>query len=299
MNVKMISCCCVVFASCLFSSASAANYIGVILEGYEKDCIVQSEGATYNCGESRRLYAGDKVIKKPSVKALQVKWAPYAGGREQDQTTLLVIFEPPKDKKGILQGVREVLGLLKTGHSVSVGATRGRRGVDVPQPGNNATLIPGYRTTFVWESDGGEFIVFHDAKGTEVYKKDLRGASSVSISPEEIGMKPGRLYTWSVSGTGSNKPLSVLRLLANDAAQQIAADVEQINKEAISAVERALKKATYLQFVSDAYPSDMDLYWLSYLILEELGDKGVPGEEDKALVDKLKGNYLRHVRQTM
>lgn len=296
MNVKMISCCCVVFASCLFSSASAANYIGVILEGYEKDCVVQSGEASYDCEGSRRLYAGDKVIKKPSVKALQIKWAPYARGREQDQTTLLVIFEPPKDKRGILQGAREVMGLLKTGHSLSVGATRGLLGVDVPQPGNRATLIPGYRTTFVWESDGGQYIVFHDARGTEVCKKDLRGASSVSISPEEIGMKSGQLYTWSVSGTRSNKPLSVLRLLASDAAQQITADLEQINKEAISAVERALKKATYLQFVSDAYPSDIDVYWLSYLILEELRDKGVPGEEDKVLVDELKRNYLRHVR---
>lgn len=111
-------------------------------------------------------------------------------------------------------------------------------------------------------------------------------------------MKSGGLYTWSFSGTRSNRPLSV-RLLANDAAQQITADLEQINKEAISAVERALKKAAYLQFISDAYPNDIDLYWLSSLILEEIGEREVPEDEDKALVDELKRNYLRHAWETM
>ena len=298
MNVKMISCCFVFCMVWLFSSASAATYIGIILEGYEKDCKVQSGGATYDCEESRRLYAGDRVLKKPSIKSLRIKWAPYARGQEQDQTTLMAIFEPPQDKKHILLSLKEVLGLLKTGHTAYVGATRARQRVDVPQPGNNATLIPGYRTRFVWKTDDGEYIAFKDANGTEVYKKDLGGGSHAIIAPEEIGMKSGEIYTWGAGEPGSNRRLS-LRLLANDAAQQILADLEAINKEGIGTFQKALKKAVYLQFISDAYPSDIDLYWLSYFILEKIEEIGVPEDEDRALVDELERNYFRHVRQTM
>jgi hypothetical protein len=115
------------FAFGMISIASAGNYIGIILEGYQKDCVVESDGEKYDCKESRnrRLYAGDKVTKKPDIKVLKIKWAPYASGKELDATSLLVVFEPPKDKKGIVLAVKEFLGLVKTGHTVSVGATKG------------------------------------------------------------------------------------------------------------------------------------------------------------------------------
>ena len=298
MKGKLISCHCLLFSLLLFSSASAANYVGIILEGFEQDCTVQNAKGSCDCGESRQLYAGDKVIKKPSVKHLKIKWAPYSRGIEQDETTLTVVFEPPKDRKTIVQDIEELLGLLRTGHSVSVGATRSLRRIEAQQPYDNATLISTQKSRFVWEGDTGEYIVFKDGIGVEVYRRKLQaGTSSVSISPEEIGMRPGVAYTWSIIGTRSNRPLSV-RMLPSDIERQITADLRQIDIEPITATERALRKAAYLQFMSDAYPDDIDLYWLSHLILEEIGVEGI-GEDDKTLIDELKTNYLRHVKQTM
>jgi hypothetical protein len=298
MKAVVVAGCCVFCTLCLFSRASADNYIGIILEGYQRDCIVQSRGEEYDCRESRQLYAGDKVIKKPDIKALKIKWAPYASGKELNKTSLLVIFEPPNDKKGIVQGVRDMLGLAKTGHTISVGATRGGADMVIPQPGNNATLISGQKSTFAWESEGGKYIVFKDSKGAEVFKKDLKGEPVLQLSPEEIGMKPGEAYTWNITGTRTNREFRV-RVLPQDVAQQVTGDLREIEQEPIGTVEKVLRKAVYLQFMSDAYPQDIDLYWFSYRLLEGIKDERILKEDDKVLLSDLKRNYLRHVRDSM
>jgi hypothetical protein len=298
MKAMAVAGCGVFFTLCVFSRASAENYIGIILEGFQKNCTVQSRGEDYDCRESRQLYAGDKVIKKPDIKALKIKWAPYASGKVLDKTSLLVIFEPPKDKKGIVQGVRDMLGLAKTGHTISVGATRGGAEIVIPQPGNNATLISGQKSTFAWESEGGKYIVFKDSKGTEVFKKELGGEPVLQLSPEEIGMKPGEVYTWNIAGTRTHREFRV-RVLPHDVAQQVTSDLREIEQQPISIVEKKFRKAVYLQFMSDAYPQDIDLYWLSYRLLEGIKDEGILKEDDKILLGDLKRNYLRHVRENI
>ncbi len=287
------------FLSCLVPAVSAENYIGIILDGYQRDCVVQSRGEDYDCKECRQLYAGDKIIKKPDIKALKIKWAPYARGKQLDTRSLVVVFEPPKDKKGILQGIKEILGLVKTGHSVSVGATRGRSSeLRVPQPGNNATIISGQNITFAWESGSGKYIVFKDSKGTEVFKKELKGESFIQLPAEEITMKPAEIYTWNISGARNNKQFKI-RLLSDEIAQQVTADLKEIEKKGISSAEKEIRKAAYLQFMSDAYPQDIDLYWLSYSLLEGIKDESISKKDDKVLLDELKKNYVRHVRETM
>lgn len=299
MKTLWVTGCIVVFAFCMSSTASAESYIGILLDGYQKDCIVQSRGEDYDCKESRQLYAGDKVTKKPAVKSLKIKWAPYASGKELDATSLMVVFEPPKDKKGILQGVKEVLGLVKTGHTVFVGATRA--GSDeplAPQPGNNATVLSGQNITFAWESGSGKHIIFKDSKGVEVFKKELKGEASIQLSPDEIGMKAGETYTWFISGSRSNRLSNVL-LLPQDVSNQITDDLNQIDKEVVGNMEKTIRKAVYLQFMSDAYPREIDLYWLSYRLLKGMQKENALKKEDMSLLEELKNNYLRHVRETM
>ena len=280
------------------SPVSSENYIGIILDGYQNDCLVTSRGEDYACKENMQLYTGDMVIKKPDVKTLKVKWAPYAGGKQLDLTSMIVTFEPPKNKKGFLSKVKEFLGLMKTGHTKYVGATREITELLIPQPGNNATLISGQKTTFSWESDEGKYIIFKNDIGLELFKKDLNRESSIQLSPEEIGMKTGMVYVWNIRGIKGNKPFKI-RLLAQDTAQQVTGDLMQIDKEPISNFEKILKKAIYLQFISDAYPNEMDLYWLSYLFLDQIKDETVLARDDKVILDELKKNYLRHVRESM
>ena len=294
-NIKVVS--AVVFFVLLsllgIPISYAENYIGIILDGYEKDCIVSRNGRDYDCMTSRRLYAGDKVTKKPDIQALKIKWAPYTNARELDEMSMVVVFEPPKDRKGIVEVMREFLGFVRTSHRVSVGATRSGFVEVILQPGNNATLLRGKKSTFTWESDGGKFIVFKDSKSTEIFKKKLKDESFLELSPEEIGLKPREVYTWSIGGARNEKQFKI-RLLSEDVARQVIGDLQKIEKEATDNIDKLSQTALYLQFLSDAYPNDIDLYWLSYRVLEGIEDKINLKEDEKALFRDLRKNYLVH-----
>ena len=287
--------CCLFLTVCFFSIASAENYVGIILDGYQNNCIVQSRGEDYDCMEYKKLYAGDKIINKQNVDELKIKWAPYASGKALDKTTIIAVFEPPKDKKNIVQSVKRILSFMKTGHVLSIGATRGGVHMMVPQPGNNATMISGQKSNFICKNGGGKYIIFKNNKGIEIFKKDLKGENSVQISPDEIGMKSGEVYIWYIIGTGTNKQFNI-QVLSQDLTEQVTNDLMEIEKQQISTFEKMIQKAVYLQFMSDAYPQDIDLYWLSYILLQEIKDKSILSQDDLALIEDLKRNYLRHVR---
>lgn len=287
----------VLLTLCSVSISSAENYIGIILDGYQEDCIVSRSGKVFGCKNNRRLYAGDKVIKKLDIKALKIKWAPYTTAKELDKTSLTVVFEPPKDKKGIVRTTRELLGFVRTGHTVSIGATRSILGEVIPQPGNNATLLQGQKSTFTWEGESGKFIVFKDSNNTEIFNRELKGEPFLQLSPEEIGMKPGNAYTWSIIGIKNEREFKI-RLLSEDVAQQVTGDLQKIEKEEMENVDKLIQKTLYLQFLSDAYPHDIDLYWLSYLVLEAtITDETNLKGDSKALLLDLRKNYLMHVRK--
>lgn len=284
---------------CMAQAAAAEYYVGIILDGHQDNCKIKSKGEEYDCAESKRLYAGDEVIKKPDIKALKIKWMPYANGKEINKTTLVVTFEPPKSKKGVVQNISEFLGFVKTEHRVSVAATRGVLGeYGMPQPGDNSTIISGQKTTFICEGDRTRYIVFNNSKDGEIYKKETKGDYIVQLTPEEIGMKPTELYHWHFSGSKINKPLKI-RLLSEEVSRQVSADLERIGNEKISEPEKKIKQAAYLQFMSDTYPEEIDLYWLSRQILEGLKEAMSLKEDDRILKERLKKNYLRHLSNTM
>jgi hypothetical protein len=285
------------FSFCMISIASAGNYIGIILEGYEKDCVVKSKGEHYDCKESRKLYEGDEVTKKPDIKTLKIKWAPYASGKELNATSLIVVFAPPQDKNGIVLALKEFLGLVKAEHITSVGVTRGSSARPMaPQPGANATVISGQKTTFAWENGGGAYIFFKDRRGTQVFRKQVQGKAHVQLAPEEIGMRPGEVYTWNVVGLRELGRFEV-RLLDDETAQQVSSDLNRINEEQMSDAEKGIKKAAYLQFLSDSYSQEIDLYWLSYQILEGIKDESILSEDGKTLLEELRNRCLKHMEK--
>ncbi len=284
----------------VISIAQAENYKAVILEGYEQDCVVESRThEQYDCKTSKTLYVGDKVTKKPDIMALKIKWAPYASWKELDPTSSVVVFEPPKDMKGVVGKIKDILGLVKTVHPVAVGATRGDSDIAViPQPGNNATVLPGQEVTFVSDIEDGSGIVFRDSNGMEIFRKDLKGQYIVELSPEKIGMKPAELYTWAITGSRSGKQYKI-RLLSPETTRQVKDDLNEIEKGASSDAEKLINQGTYLQFMSDSYAGDIDLYWLSYRLVDGIKGAKELTKDEKAFLQELKGNYLRHTRETM
>jgi hypothetical protein len=195
--------------------------------------------------------------------------------------------------------MKELLSFVRTVHPVAVGATRGDPDIAIiSQPGNNATLLPGQKVTFTSESGDGTDIVFRDSKGVEVFRKNLKDQYIVELSPEEIGMKPEELYTWAVSGSRSGRQYK-MRLLSPETTRLVNEDLNEIEKEASSDAEKRINQGTYLQFMSDSYAGDIDLYWLSYRLMEGIEETKNLTKDEKAFFQELKGNYLRHTRETM
>ena len=275
--------------------ASAEPYVGIILDGFQQDCAVQSKDERFSCGERRQLYTGDRIVKLPSHQALKIKWAPYANGEAQDATTLLVTFKPPANRQGILQSLGEMIGFVKTKHIISAGATRGGPS-QIIQPCGNATVIQGQQITFMPEGSGDKQIVFKDSRGKEIFRKGLQGAATVQLTPEEIGLKPVEVYTWNCSGAADSRQFA-MRLLTSDIAKLVAEDLKQIEKDEANEPMKSIKKAAYLQFMSDAYPVDIDLYWLSSQIVYGIKENIVLSEDDKGIIDELTRNCRRHVAE--
>lgn len=278
------------------ASASSGAYIGVIIDGYQKDCTIRSGTESFTCAESRQLLQGDTVVKLPDAGMVKIKWAPYASGKKLDKTTILAVFEPPEKKKEVLQGVREMLGFVKTKHSVTVGATRGDdSALRVPQPGDGATLLAGRKTQFVATRGRPGAIVFRDRNGAEVIRKEVTGpVPSISIDMGEIGFRAGEEYTWRFKG-GREEKWKVVRLLGNDDAKMVQDALQEIAREPGSDAQKGIRTAAFLQLISDAYPGEIDLYWLSYQTLLDVRAKTGVTEEEKDLMQELTRNYISHV----
>jgi hypothetical protein len=277
----------------LSAVCAAESHVGVILDGYQNDCTVKNHGEEFDCRDNRKLFAGDEVVKLPSIKEVKIKWAPYADGKEISGTTLLVTFKPPRSKKGILQELREFIGYVETEHRVAMGATRKSTETWAPTPGNNATLMAGVKTRFVRAFEGGKYIVFLNDGGKEIFKKD--GQLPIVLAPEEIGLSSGKIYTWKVGGVREGNSFKI-KLLDHGMSNQILEDMKKVEEEDDIPAVKSLRKAAYLQLMSDVYPGELDLYWLSYQILDEIRDISMLKKEDRSLLKTLQAKYLRHFR---
>lgn len=284
-----------VVLAAIHCEAMAQNSIGVIIGGYEKDCAVKrKDGPDIKCRYGTELFEGD-LLKSADIKEVKIQWLSPQDTAIDD--TGRVVFKPSRDKKGILGKIAGMISFLrKTPHHKSGLVTRGEQEGPVkakqipivPQPGYVATLISGIVVNFNWDEEGGKAIVFRDVKGKIVFRKALDGKSFVALTPEEIGMKPGEVYTWDIEGLNLDEKYTV-RLLSEDLTKQVTEDLKRIDEDrTIAAEEKGIQKAAYLQLMSDTYPSAIALYWL--------GDNFLTGEDDTTI--ELKTRYKRHLDMT-
>ena len=264
---------------------SAQSPIGLLMEGYESDCKVKRGRTEINCRYLMELFQGDEIIKLPDTKRVKVQWLypPYTKGEQVSKTTLRISYNPPSDR-GVLGTSKEVLGLLKDAfpfvkESAKVSkpvATRGLASpyIDlwiIPQPGYSSTILKGCPVTFYWGIESANSIFFKERKGNVVFQKDVRGKSSIELTAEEIGLKENEVYTWDMEGVKLDGPYSI-KVLGDEITRQTMNGLKEIESMGINDVEKAIYRALYLQTVSDLFPQEVDLYWLSYILIKPLNN---------------------------
>jgi hypothetical protein len=277
-------------------SVQAANFVGIILSGYEENCEVTHEEKVYDCEDRRELFMGDVVKKKPSVKALKIKWAPYVKGEARGQVFLEVVPITAERFKGdtyagmAKQYVKDFVKPVDYGTTALVSRAPAASSLFPAR----ISLIKGI-TVKLPKGDGGtRSVVVTDSAGRVIYQKQSDGSGDLTLNSEEIGARQGESYTVRFTG-GTGTRESVISLLDESLAMEVLKGLEYIDREKASKSDRELKKAVYLQLITDAYPEKMDLYWLGDQVLREK-DLQLTGEQEETAA-ALRRRYVDHFRK--
>lgn len=296
---KIISSFVLALSVIIAGTASAQNPIGLLMEGYENDCKVNRGSNKIDCKYLMELFENDIIIKSPDLNRLKVQWLypPHTKSEQLNKTTLKVLYNPPYNmgilgtSKEILLLLRDVLPFVKESAKVStpvVSRSSLIHNIDLrllPQPGYNSTAIARYSVTFYWGFEGANYIFFNNSQGSKVYEHNIKGKLYVDLTPEEIGFKKNEVYTWDIEGVTLGGPYSI-KLLDDKITNQIEIGIKEIENMQISREDMLIYKALYLQMVSDLFPKDVDLYWLSYKMIKSMDD---------TLSRELKRRYLLHL----
>jgi len=270
---------------------SARQQVGRIVGG-EDGCTVErmenGVSRTLTAKYEMALYPGDIVRKPGGIDSVRLEFRPYAEKEKQDEYSLLIVSKTPEKKEDVFTTFKKMFGLVKTSFYETSGASRGLTDL-VCLPGENATVFPGQRISFQ-NCRHGEAIVFKDMTGKEIFRKTI-GEEGVQLTPREIGMVPSGTYTWEIVEGKNVIYRSIIKQLSKEDGDLVKKDLKKIDDETFDITQRKIKKAAYLQYISDLYPGSVNLYWPGYRFLKEVNTED---EKIRDLVETLKDRCLIH-----
>jgi len=238
--------------------------------------------------DKRLLFEGD-IIQGP-LESVSIKLQPLAKLLKESGQAIVVI-EKPSILSQVAEMAQEILGFNNSLYRVKYPLSRGDNKHTIPEqyprPGYTATLLSGEKTMFAWGRESFGNLVIINEKEKEVYRRNVVGRKNIELSVEEIGLKSGEQSRWRVDGMENQFKI---RLLDEKTTQEIKAGLEKISADAMNVNDALLRKAAYLQLISDMYSERIDLYWLSYQLLLQ-GENW--GEDQSAY--QLKRRFKQHL----
>ena len=238
-------------------------------------------------GSEALLYPGDAVTG--NVGYVQIKCAPYADFHAQNGA-YVISYNPPSGIRGVTQNIVDYASSFWNNvEKVVSGASRGSE-EDLnlkPQPGFDVTLLTNQTVIFAWDDSAKNFVIANEA-GKKIFEQAVDDAKKLEIVPSSSNLKAGKKYSWSVNG---NEQFA-FTFLDTQTEKEIIDGLAEIDAENLSAEERALKKATYVQLISDIYPDKVDLYWLSAQWLSEISPTDKKLKDDRFVLLKKCSQHL-------
>lgn len=268
----------IIAASFLYAGMAFGDAaVGIILDGQKGNCSVKKKnGAVMKCRSGMQLDIGDEVTRTPDVKSIKVQWFAPAliHAVETGKTSFRVTAAPPPDKNDIASVSQTTIPFLKK-LPLSRQSEASCIQNPLPTPGYSVTLLPLENTVFSWPVSGKTFIIA-DSKKYQVVRVPLAGERSLRLTPERIGMQPGQKYSWYIEGVDTDEFFDI-RLLGTTYVSLVRDGFAVIDKTSRDPEERAVRKAAYVQLLSDLYPKEVDLYWLSAQLIENVTHDAVSG----------------------
>lgn len=244
--------------------AWATSMLGWVVTDNNALVIVRADGTQVPCKQYTELYEGD-IIQGEGANLLAIQWYLPAAGKESTANGVRVTLKRPGFFQSLVADVKNFLGLTEEARVVLGLNTRSTK-QKLP---SEAYLYPGYYATvaldekikLAWGQPDAEELFIKDSKGNVVYSTKVRGVTAVELRPDKVDLRAGEVYQWSVDEIAG--PCS-LKVLSEDAAAMLRRDLAALDTGA-NPYEKSLKKAAYARMLSDIYPGDFDLYWLSDL----------------------------------
>ncbi|MCK4761254.1 MAG: hypothetical protein KAW12_03580 [Candidatus Aminicenantes bacterium] len=238
-----------------------------------------------------KLYPGDKLYRTTAVDRILVDFLPYAEVERLSKNTLVIVFNPPENKENIFTKIGKFFGLVQVDFYDTSAASKGLS-EEFYLPGENATVIPGQKICF-HSRDKSKEVVVKEWRGKEIFRKKITG-KSICLLPKTVGIVQDKVYTWAVVNGAEVFYRSMIKLLDRETGRVIGKDLERIESEAISDERKKIKKAAYLQLMSDMYPGQVNLYWLSYRFLKDINSDN---EEVKETAETLMKRCVEYFKQ--
>ena len=159
------------------------------------------------------------------------------------------------------------------------------------QPGFNVTLLMSEKVHFYCAEENAKTFVIKDDNGKKVFEQSIDDQTKgISIDPRKANLKAGQKYSWSVNGNGKVYNFTILD---SNSEKEILKKLAEIEKKFSSPDESLLKKANYLQLLSDASEHQIDLYWLSYQWLSKISSNNEEIKNEKLyLLDECQRHYI-------
>ena len=274
-------------------TAGAQSHIGIMLSGHEDNCQITHNGKAYDCDDRRQIYLGDTIRKKPSMKVLKIKWAPYVRGVQRSETLLEAAVDRPETLKGKTYAgaaKRYLQDFVKPEeYNVTSAVTRGpkyRHGLP-----ERASLIQGFPVLISPEGMNIDAITILAADGKKVFDTPVQGGGLIVLAPERLPLAPGQTYSVQLRGEGSVRTFTAA-LLDRPMEDEVLQGLADIDGEKLSGGEAVVRKAAYLQMISDLYPATLDLYWLSFQLLRD--SRATLSREQEEAATALRERFYSH-----
>jgi len=248
--------------------AGAEKAVAWIIEGCTGCKVIRIEKGKFNehgAIPDMPLYPGDIVFKKDNIKSVITQCLPYVKVQVEEPSRLTIIMDAPEDKKTIIDKFVDWLGLAKTKYKDVRGTSRGAFDHEAVSL-ENASLLSG-QTIFLDDYCKGKTLVFKRLDGKEVFRNTFKG--DLELNPGQAGLEPGQIYIREIKIGETLDFRSTIRVLGKEDEKIVNKALAKIDREKVSPEEKIIKKAAYLQFISDLYPAQVDLYWYSYQLLDK------------------------------
>jgi hypothetical protein len=248
--------------------------IGLLLDGYQKNCKVLRNGKEPVIAKGMELFEGDVIIKTPDVKVLNILYFPYAEGKIESKIQLRMIFNLPKIETDLFKKFQAIIDFEKQ-HVLSNASSRGNQFYNSMKiqgdlfkygPFPEATVFAKGEIRFYTAEGDSDSLVLYDADKKELSRTQLEDGQ-VKLGEGGVRLNPGQIYYWRL---GNQCPYIRVKVLRSELEQEITTALGQIAKDGGNEIEVKLKQAVFLGAISDVYPDQIDMDWLSYEMLRDV-----------------------------